>query len=901
MQVRSTLLAMLLVAVATHAQDVPSYSCARTGTPPVIDGDGSEAVWAAAQRLELVDVEDLTGQRQFSRTTAVKMLWDDDNIYFLFDLIDEDVWSTFRNRDDLVWQQEVVEIYLDPDGDGLNYAEIEINPLNTVFDLLLSRPWGDGGTGFPEWSPEFSSAVRVDGTVNNPDDVDRGWTVEVALPWEALATDIRDVMNGQSLPPQVGDQWRMNLYRFERPREGTEETGAQPSAWGPVGVNDFHRPDRFGRLNFVDMTQTAVETGPTAFKSNIEVRKLLGLANGTFRIAKDPRTNELYTLSQNGTISRIRLPDDGGAASSESVYGRGDHGQGGGLTGFAIGPDGSMYLTSNRRGDDSGGISGLVRGIPMEDGSYTWETLNPQNLPEGVPTDQIRDLAKDPTTNTFYTIVNKGAVTLVTPRDPIFTVEEHGLPGPTGIFIDEMGTFYLWKKGDFSEYNIATITKGEFDVASGERTWFTLAETDPVELCDCIMNHLPNGLAVSPDNRSLFLNSGSRTDHGEVQDNEGRFPDLREAGLTAIILRLPTDARDLRLPNNREALRTSGLLFAEGVRNSYDLAFNGRGELFAAENSADRDMAEEINWLREGHHYGFPWKMGLEDNPQQFPDYDPANDFLLPPSFFAVRNGLYHNDPSYPPPPRDFTDPIINVGPHGDSFRDPIDGAVKDASDLGVPFATLTAHRSPLGLVFDQDNAMDPPFQGDGFVLSWTEGDSDGDDVAGPFHDAGEDLLHIKMQKVDDNYVARITKVVGNFSNPIDAEIIGNKIYAIEWSGARGLYEITFPGGTPNTAVAEIENALPEDTVLGQNYPNPFNPATTIDFQVGTNGPIELAIYNTSGQKVRTMIDSRLQAGRYSVQWDGRNSRGQILASGAYFYRLVTNDRVQSKQLTLVK
>ncbi|HIG16652.1 MAG TPA: carbohydrate-binding family 9-like protein, partial [Candidatus Handelsmanbacteria bacterium] len=197
MQVRSTLLAMLLMAVATHAQDVPSYSCARTGTPPVIDGDGSEVVWASAQRLELVDVEDLTGQRQFSRTTAVKMLWDDDNIYFLFDLIDEDVWSTFRNRDDLVWQQEVVEIYLDPDGDGLNYAEIEINPLNTVFDLLLSRPWGDGGTGFPEWSPEFSSAVRVDGTVNNPDDVDRGWTVEVALPWLALATDIRDIMNGQ--------------------------------------------------------------------------------------------------------------------------------------------------------------------------------------------------------------------------------------------------------------------------------------------------------------------------------------------------------------------------------------------------------------------------------------------------------------------------------------------------------------------------------------------------------------------------------------------------------------------------------------------------------------------------------------------------------------------------------
>ena len=642
---------------------------------------------------------------------------------------------------------------------------------------------------------------------------------------------------------------------------------------------------------------------PTSLFADVEVRKLLQVTNGTIRIAKDPRTNELYTLAQNGTISRIRLPEDGGAAGSERVYRSSDHGQSRDLSGFAIGPDGSMYLTSNRRGPDDGGISGLVRGIPGEDASYTWESLDPQNLPEALPVDQILsagELAKDPTTNTFY-MLNKGNVTLVTPRDPVFSVEEHGLPDPAGLFIDEMGTFYLVTTGDLSEYNIATITKGEFDLNSDERIWFTLAETDPIELCDCIMNHKANGLAVSPDNHFLFLNSGSRTDHGEVQDNRGRFPNLRETGLTAVILRLSTDARDLRLPNNREALRTNGALFAEGVRNSYDLAFNARGELFGTENSADRDMAEEINWLREGRHYGFPWRMGLEDNPQQFPGYAPANDFLLPPSFNAVRNGYYRNDPSYPPPPRDFFDPIINIGPDGDSFRDPVDGAVKDASDLAVRFGTLTAHRSPLGLVFDNGNAMAPPFQGDGFVLSWTEGDADGDDAAGPFHDAGEDLLHIEMEKIDDNYVARFTKVVVNFSNPIDAEIVGNKIYAIEWSGARGLYEITFPEGVPSTAVAEVENALPEDTVLGQNYPNPFNPATTIDFQVGTNGAVELGIYNASGQRVRTLIDSRLRAGRYSVQWDGRNNQGHALASGIYLYRLVTSDRVQTKQLTIAK
>ena len=68
--------------------------------------------------MNLVDVEDLTGQRQHSRPTVARMLWDEDNLYFLFEMIDADVWSTFDNRDDQIWQQEVVEIFIDPDGEG---------------------------------------------------------------------------------------------------------------------------------------------------------------------------------------------------------------------------------------------------------------------------------------------------------------------------------------------------------------------------------------------------------------------------------------------------------------------------------------------------------------------------------------------------------------------------------------------------------------------------------------------------------------------------------------------------------------------------------------------------------------------------------------------------------------
>ena len=636
-------------------------------------------------------------------------------------------------------------------------------------------------------------------------------------------------------------------------------------------------------------------------RDDVEISRILNVPQGTIRIARDPRTNVLYSLRQNGAIDRIDLA----AAVHTPAYSRDDHGIRSGFTGFAIEPDGSFYLASNRRGSRDSGQFALARGVLLDadTGERQWEQLDPDNLPADVPIDDIlaaTSLGRDPTTDIRYALKTNGDITLV-PSGTVYTAADHGFSRPSALFIDADGTFYILKRIDLSGYNIATITKGEVDPSSSERTWFTLAETAPYERCDCIFNHEVNGLVVSPDNRSLFINSGSRTDHGEVQDGNRAFPDLRETALTSVVLRVPTDARDLVLPNNRDALRAQGFLFAEGLRNSYDLAFAPNGDLFAAENGPDRDMAEELNWLREGHHYGFPWRMGLEDTPQQFPDYDPASDFLLPARFTAVREGYYHNDPTYPPPPRDFTDPVINLGPDADAYRDPADGQIKDASEEGVRFATFTAHRSPLGLVFDTDNALDEPFQGDGFVLSWTEGDPDGDDIAGPFNDPSEDLLHLDLAKVGDNYEARVTRIVGRFSNPIDAEIIGNSIYVIEWGGGRGLWEIVLPQAATETAVADAEGVVPAEFALAQNFPNPFNASTTIAFQLGLPSQVELAVYNISGQRVRTLISGSLPAGHHRLQWDGRNDRGEPAASGAYLYQLSAGDFVATRQLMLLK
>ena len=202
------------------------------------------------------------------------------------------------------------------------------------------------------------------------------------------------------------------------------------------------------------------------------------------------------------------------------------------------------------------------------------------------------------------------------------------------------------------------------------------------------------------------------------------------------------------------------------------------GDLFGADNGPDRDMSDELNWLREGNHYGFPWRMGGADNPQQFPEYDPQQDLLLNPVNNTV--GLYHNDPGFPPPSTPFTDPVINLGPDADRFRDPQTGEVRDSSDSGLTLSTFTAHRSSLGLVFDTERVLRGQLRGDGFMLSWTAGSPDGSGP-GPFMDPSQDLVHLDLKKRKDHYEARVHRIVGGFQRPIDAEIVARSIYVLEF------------------------------------------------------------------------------------------------------------------------
>ncbi len=354
-----------------------------------------------------------------------------------------------------------------------------------------------------------------------------------------------------------------------------------------------------------------------------------------------------------------------------------------------------------------------------------------------------------------------------------------GAPYTTGLTFGANGTLYVVSNSSSGNTTQAIIRKGVLK-ASGLRTWSTLASTVPYPRSGTQFDHVFSGIVVSPDGRYVYVNSGSRTDHGEVESSEGAFPDVREVALTSAIFRIPTDVTNLVLPNNEAELKAKKYLFADGTRNSYDLAFAPNGDLFAGDNGPDADYTEELNWLREGHHYGFPWRLGVDDNPQQFPNYNPSLDHRLPKDYFAIKKGLYHNDPTFPPPRMVFTDPIVNKGPDADEYRE------LDGSDSNQPISTFTPHRTPLGLTFDTEGTLSKDFKGDAFILSWgPEG--------GTLTDRGEDLLHLKLTKIGDTYQVYTTQLVRGFDRPIDNVLLNKNLYVLDYGGAGSIWKLTFP------------------------------------------------------------------------------------------------------------
>jgi hypothetical protein len=510
----------------------------------------------------------------------------------------------------------------------------------------------------------------------------------------------------------------------------------------------------------------------------------------------------------------------------------------------------------------------------------------------------VTRLAKDPVSGNLYYMNLFGNIYEIKEQPVIhdslvFTAADHKITGiPQGL---EFHDSVMYVSGN--AHASSTITTGLIRKAvlqpNGSRVWSTVLQTEPYELSGFDNNI--SGMVLSPAGDSITFCLGSRTDHGEERDNGGAFPGMREGPLTTNLFRIPANDSTYFV-NDSAWVSGSGFLFARGIRNTYDMAYDANNNLFGVENSGERDHNDEMNWLRRGKHYGFPWVMGDNVNPQQYQPYDPAADKLVNKINAGYLAGDFYNDPTFPAAPAvAFEKPMQNFGPDADKFRDSLTGNVKDASDLGISIGSITGHRTPLGLIFDNANALNYDFTGDAFMLSWNRGylDSCGcrtfpDTAIGPYVDSSQDLLHLSLtyNSTIDNYSMTAHRIVGGFANPVDAVIDSTKIYVIEFgfSGNQALYEITMP---VNTGVSRVQGR----TQL-KCYPNPARDEVTFDLS-GISEASRVSIHNSMGHLVQS-ADAAPGKGELTLSTSA-------LSNGVYFYEVSAGELHFSGKLVIIR
>ena len=237
------------------------YLCYRSAKPIQVDGALSDTAWAAAPWTD--DFTDIEGSRKPapSLRTRAKMLWDDEYFYIAAELTEPHLWANLTQRDAVIFHDDDFEVFIDPDGDGRQYAELEMNALNTVWDLLLFAPYHLAET--PSYTNHWDirglkTAVQLQGTLNRPEDTDAYWRIEIAIPFSVLTE-----LGSHKGRPQPGEQWRVNFSRVDwqvEPdgngyRKKTNPATGRPFpesnwVWSPTGRIDMHRPETWGWVQF---------------------------------------------------------------------------------------------------------------------------------------------------------------------------------------------------------------------------------------------------------------------------------------------------------------------------------------------------------------------------------------------------------------------------------------------------------------------------------------------------------------------------------------------------------------------------------------------------------------------------------------------------------------------------
>ena len=249
------------VPIPVEAPAVRGYVASRAREAPRIDGQLDEAAWDGVAWTEpFLDIE---GERRPAPRfeTRVRMMWDATRLYIGAVLAEPHLQASLVTRDTVIYLDNDFEVFVDPDGDTHDYFELEVNALGTEWDLRLGKPYRDGGRAEDAWDiAGLRTAVSLEGTLNDPSDRDRGWSVEVAIPFAALGLET----------PKDGEQWRANFSRVEWVfdvagagyRKKLDAVSGRPLAednwaWSPQYAVNMHMPELWGIVQFSALSPVA--------------------------------------------------------------------------------------------------------------------------------------------------------------------------------------------------------------------------------------------------------------------------------------------------------------------------------------------------------------------------------------------------------------------------------------------------------------------------------------------------------------------------------------------------------------------------------------------------------------------------------------------------------------------
>lgn len=261
----------------------PVYIAHKISGTILIDGNTSKPVWQQANwSNRFVDM--VTGDPGMYATKSA-ILWNDTHVFFAFEAEEPFLDARLTERDSILFVENDLELLID--GQDC-YYELEINAANTVYEVFFI--WKDayvkggrfdlpqfdvhqpeaytfGGdydrSGASFWKgrhprgirwaftnfdmPGLETAVQLEGTLNDHRDIDKGWSLEISIPWSSLGL----LANGRSIPPQDGDTWNMFLGRFQKLVAGGQEIFPHPAmAMTSHGVYDTHLPDKWSKILF---------------------------------------------------------------------------------------------------------------------------------------------------------------------------------------------------------------------------------------------------------------------------------------------------------------------------------------------------------------------------------------------------------------------------------------------------------------------------------------------------------------------------------------------------------------------------------------------------------------------------------------------------------------------------